>query len=167
MCYIQSQYCPEPHNCCHFSSKIKGKVLLDTWIYCILGPIQGPKKGLMKRYNNKQQVFSLKYQLKQFVLMYRSQKSNFYDDFSSKIWIFEIFERKHEKKVFDLFISGWVEANPVNFSMFFFIFWPHKLNSSTRYTFFLENEKLCQNAKRWLKIAIKMAFFTSFWLFQG
>ena len=33
----------------------------------------------------KHQVFSLKYQLKQFVLVYQYQKSNFYDDFSSKI----------------------------------------------------------------------------------
>ena len=32
-------YWPEPHNYCHFSSKIKGKALLETWIYCILGPI--------------------------------------------------------------------------------------------------------------------------------
>jgi len=125
MCYIQSQYCPEPHNCCHFSSKIKGKVLLDTWIYCILGPIQGPKKGLMKRYNNKQQVFSLKYQLKQFVLMYRSQKSNFYDDFSSKIWIFEIFERKHEKKgvwLIHFRVSGGQSSEL--FNIFFYILTP-------------------------------------------
>ena len=30
-----------------FSSKIKSKTLLETWIYCILDPIQGPEKGLM------------------------------------------------------------------------------------------------------------------------
>ena len=39
MCFIQSENCPGPHNYCHFSSKIKGKVLLETWIYCILDPI--------------------------------------------------------------------------------------------------------------------------------
>ena len=68
-----------------FSSKIKSKVSIETWFDCIPGPIQGPEKGLMYKLNNKQQVFSLKYQLKQFVLLYQSQKSNFYDDFSSKI----------------------------------------------------------------------------------
>ena len=47
MCYIQSLCCPEPHNQCHFSYKIKGEALLETWIHCILGPIQRPKKGLM------------------------------------------------------------------------------------------------------------------------
>ena len=31
----------------HFCYKIKGKTLLEAWIYCILGPIQGPEKGLM------------------------------------------------------------------------------------------------------------------------
>ena len=45
-----------------------------------------------------QQVFGLKYQLKQFVLLYLSQKSNFYDDFFSKICIFEIFWEKTWKK---------------------------------------------------------------------
>ena len=47
MCSTQSQYCPEPHNHCHFRWKIKSKTLLETWIYCILDPIQGPEKGLM------------------------------------------------------------------------------------------------------------------------
>ena len=47
MCSTQSQYCPEPHNHCHFRCKIKSKTLLETWIYCILDPIQGPEKGLM------------------------------------------------------------------------------------------------------------------------
>ena len=31
----------------HFSSKIERKVSFETWIYSILGPIQGPEKGLM------------------------------------------------------------------------------------------------------------------------
>ena len=47
MCYILSQYCPQPLNYSHFCSKIKGKALLETWIQCILSPIQGPEKGLM------------------------------------------------------------------------------------------------------------------------
>ena len=47
MCSTQSQYCPEPHNHCHFRWKIKSKTLLETWIYCILDPIQGPEKSLM------------------------------------------------------------------------------------------------------------------------
>ena len=33
--------CPEPYNYCHFSSKIKRKASIETWIYCILGPING------------------------------------------------------------------------------------------------------------------------------
>ena len=30
-----------------FSSKINRKLSIETWIYCILGPIEGPEKGLM------------------------------------------------------------------------------------------------------------------------
>ena len=41
---------------------------------------------------------SLKYQLKQFVFLYQSPKSNFYDDFFSKICSFEIFWEKTWKK---------------------------------------------------------------------
>ena len=47
ICYSQSQCCPQPHNHCHFCYKIKGKTLLEARIYCILGPRQGPEKGLM------------------------------------------------------------------------------------------------------------------------
>ena len=47
ICYSQSQCCPQQHNHCHFRYKIKGKALLEAWIYCILGPINQPEKGLM------------------------------------------------------------------------------------------------------------------------
>ena len=61
----------------HFRYKIKGKTLLEARIYCILGPINQPEKGLMQRNSIKHQVLSLKYKLKQFVLMYQSQKYSY------------------------------------------------------------------------------------------
>ena len=80
ICYSQSQCCPQPHNHCHFCYKIKGNTLLEAWIYCILGPIQGPEKDVMLWISIKHQVFNLKYKLTQFVLMYQSQKSNYSEE---------------------------------------------------------------------------------------
>ena len=82
--------------------------------------------------------------------------------FFPKFVFLRFFERKLEKKVYDLPISGWVEVNPVNFLMFSLIFWPPKLNRSTRYTFFFEIKKLRQNTKTWLKTAKKNGIFQHF-----
>ena len=62
--------------------KIKGKTLLETWIYCILREGSDVIKSI------KYQVFSLKYQLKQFVLMSLIQKCNICRPMLGKIWVF-------------------------------------------------------------------------------
>ena len=72
-----------------------------------------------------------------------------------------------KNEVDDLLIFGWVEANPVNFYIYIFIFWSEKSNISALSTFFLEIAETRQNAKKWLKSAITAAFFTIFWLFQA
>ena len=78
--------------------------------------------------------------------MYQSQKSNFSDHFFFKICIFFGFWDKNMKNEgYDLYIFGWVETNPVNFLMFFFIFWPQKFNISTRYPFHIQIAKMRQN----------------------
>ena len=122
---------PEPHNHCHFYYKIKSKTLLETWI---LDPIQGPEKGLMIWNSIKHQVLSLNYHLKQFVLVYQSQKSNFSHHFYSKFAV--LIKNRRENVTFEWYVKPirrWVLANPNNFTKYFSIWKQENIVSDLLY----------------------------------
>ena len=123
MCQFWRKYpkfCPEPHNHCHIRYKIKCTTLLERWIYCILDSIQRQGKGLMLWISIKHQVFSVKCHLKQYVLMYQSQKSSYSGEkqankkpilvqmqsFDSRIWSFWLVVWPHNGSTRRIEMSG-------------------------------------------------------------
>ena len=87
--------------------------------------------------------------------------------FFPKFVVLRFFERKREKKgvwLRHFRLSGGQSSEL--FDVFFHILTP-KIKKIRPIHLFFEIKKLRQNAKRWLKSAITMAFFTIFWLFQA